>query len=127
MAWILAALGATTLGLGVGLIVWSTIGDRAHLWNPGLAATLVGQGLLIVGLLQILANLWLAGKQAATRLVQMHDELRRLRRASEASAGRHATSAAHFYADLARDAGPDVLLGNLQGQIDLLTARLRAE
>ena len=127
VAWAMASLGALVLGLGLGLISWAILGERFDLWRPGLGATVVGQGLLIVGLLQILANLWRAGRQATWRLSQMHDELRRLRRTSEQAAGRHAATAAHFYADLARDAGPDVMMGNLQGQIDRLAARLRAE
>lgn len=127
IAWTLAAVGATTLGLGIGFITWSIMGDRVDLWTPGLAATLTGQGLLIVGLLQIMANLWSADRQAAYRLSQVHDELRQLRRATEEAAGRHASSATQFYADVARNAGPEMLVGNLRSQLDQLAARLRSE
>ncbi len=127
IAWTLAAVGATTLGLGLGFLAWSIMGERADLWLPGLAATLTGQGLLIVGLLQIMANLWSAGRQAAYRLGQVHDELRLLRRATEEAAGRHASSATQFYADVARNAGPEMLVGNLRSQLDQLAARLRSE
>lgn len=127
IAWTLAAVGATTLGLGIGFITWSLMGERADLWTPGLIATLTGQGLLIVGLLQIMANLWSAGRQASYRLGQVHDELRLLRRATEEAAGRHTNSASQFYADVARNAGPEMLVGNLRSQLDQLAARLRSE
>ncbi len=127
LAWALAAVGATVLGLGIGFITWSLTGERADLWTPGLIATLTGQGLLIVGLLQIMANLWAAGRQAAYRLGQVHDELRQLRRTTEEAAGRHASSATQFYADVARNAGPEMLVGNLRSQLDQLAARLRSE
>lgn len=125
-AWAMALVGALVLGLGLGLLSWSALGGRYDLWNVSLAATFTGQGLLIVGLLQILANLWAAGRQAAWRLGQMHDELRRLRRANEEAVGRHSAGAANFYAGLANEAEPDVLVGNLQGQLDRLSARMRA-
>lgn len=125
--WFFCTLGAVLLGLGVGLCGWSYAETKPDLWTPGLTAVLAGQGLLIIGLLHMLANLWSAGRWASGKLTQMHDEVRALRRAADESAGRHAASAAHFYADLAQQAGPDVLLGNLRGQVDALAARLRAE
>lgn len=126
LAWCLAALGAATLGLGLGLLGWSLSGTRPELWNAGVAATLAGQGLLIVGLVQLVAVLWNAGRGAAGRLAQMHEELRALRRSHDTAAGRHAATATQFYADLAQNAGPNVLLGNLRGQLDALSSRLRS-
>ena len=125
--WFFCTLGAVMLGLGIGLCSWSVAEGLFSLWTPGLMALLAGQGLLIVGLLHLLANLWAAGREAGARLARMHDELRTLRRRSDEAAGRHAASAAQFYADLAREAGPEQMIGNLRGQIDALSARLRAE
>ena len=124
-AWMLASFGAACLGLGLGLGAWSLVGDRPDLWNPALAATLGGQGLLIVGLVQLLASIWNAARLAAGKLSLMHDELRRLRRTTEEQAGRNAASAGAFYADLARGSSNDMLLGNLRGQLDELAARVR--
>ena len=124
-AWLMGALGATSLGLGIGLGAWSLLGSRPELWNPALAAAIGGQGLLIVGLLQLLASLWNAARQASGKLGQMHDELRRLRRLADESAGRTHASAATFYADLSRDAPNERLVGALRGQLDELSARLR--
>ncbi|MEN0111759.1 MAG: hypothetical protein AAF805_13655 [Planctomycetota bacterium] len=125
-AWGLASLGALVLGLGIGLGVWSLGGDRPALWNPAIAATLAGQGLLILGLLQLLAGMWLAGRAATAKLSAMHEDVRRLRRLADESAGRHHASAAAFYGDLARDAPNERLVGHLRGQLDALASRLRA-
>lgn len=125
-AWIAATLGAVALGVGVGIGAWSLLGARPDLWSVALALTLSGQGLMILGLVQLLAALFRAARHATVKLAQMHDELRRLRRLADESAGRHHTSAAGFYADLARDAPPERLLGNLRGQLDRLASRLRA-
>ncbi|MEM8864267.1 MAG: hypothetical protein AAGF31_01830 [Planctomycetota bacterium] len=126
-AWMVALLGALTLGIGLGLLAWSLFGERPDLWNWGLAATLSGQGLLIVGLLQLLATLWSAGRDATNRLITLHYELRRLQRTADSIAGgRNATPSA-FYADLTRGSSPQVMLANLKGQVDELTARFSAE
>ncbi len=126
-AWLMSSVGAMMVGLGIGLGAWSLIGNRADLWNPALAAAIGGQGLLIVGLLQLLASLWNAARLASGKLSLMHDELRQLRRTTDEAAGRNSASAAGFYADLARDAPPEMLMGNLRGQMDRLASRLRAD
>lgn len=124
-AWVLASLGAVGLGLGIGLGGWSLLGGRPELWNPALAAAIGGQGLLIVGLLQLLSSLWHAARQGSAKLSLMHEDLRRLRRTADEQAGRQHPSAAGFYADLARDSSPEMMLGNVRGQLDQLASRLR--
>jgi hypothetical protein len=127
LAWLVAALGVVMVGLGVGMMGWSAMEGRADLWNPAVGATLAGQGLVIVALLQLLTHVWSACRHAVLKLSQMHEELRRLRRATEEQSGRHAATAGQFYAELARGAGNDVLLGNLRGQVEQLAVRLHAE
>jgi hypothetical protein len=125
LAWLLASAGAGCIGLGIGLGAWSLIGGQEDLWNPAVAAAIGGQGLLIIGLLQLLSSLWNAARHAAGKLSLMHDELRRLRRTAEEAAARNNPSAASFFADLAREAPAEMLLGNLRGQLDHLASRLR--
>ncbi|MGL4512891.1 MAG: hypothetical protein ACRCT8_07345 [Lacipirellulaceae bacterium] len=127
LAWFVAALGVAMLGLGIGMMATSAFGDRPDLWNPAVGATLAGQGLVIVGLVQLLGHVWTACRQAIVKLSQVHDELRSLRRVADEQAGRHAATAGQFYAELARGAGNEVLLGNLRGQVERLATRLRAE
>jgi hypothetical protein len=73
----------------------------------------------------LLSSLWNAARHAAGKLSLMHDELRRLRRTTEETAARNNPSAASFFADLAREAPAEMLLGNLRGQLDHLASRLR--
>lgn len=124
VAWFVALLGATILGTGLGLCGWSLLGDRPDLWDWALFATLGGQGLLIVGLVLLLANLWTAARMAASRQQTLHHELRKLQRTADAIAGERGAGAANFYADLSRGASPELMLANLRGQIDQLSSTL---
>lgn len=125
--WGVATCGAMLLGLGIGLIIWATYGGRTLLWGPAIATTIAGQGLMIVGLLQLLANLWSAARHTSAKLTQIHDDLRRVRRTTEEASGRQHATATGFYAELAGGATSDVLLGNLRGQLDQLSSRLRVD
>ncbi len=124
VAWSLAFVGAMALGAGIGLMFWSLSGERPELWNWGVAATLGGQGLLIVGLVQLLASLWTANRTASLTLQGVHHELRRLGRTTESLLGANSSSAANFYADLARGASPQLLLANLKSQVDALSSHV---
>lgn len=124
IAWMLALLGAMALGVGLGLMFWSLTEARPDLWNWGLGATLGGQGLLILGLVQLLANLWNANREAAGALRGVQHELRRLGRTTETLVGAKSPTATSFYADLARGASPRILLANLKSQVDALTAHV---
>lgn len=126
-AWIAALVGAIALGAGVGLLVWSLFGPRPDLWSWGLATTLGGQGLMIVGLVQLLANLWTGNRAAANKLMTLHYELRRLQRSTDSLTGMRAPSPTAFYADLAKGSSPQVLLSNLKGQLDEVTTKLARE
>lgn len=120
----LALTGAMSLGAGLGLLFWSLTRDLPELWSWGISATLGGQGLMIIGLIQLLANLWGANREAAGTLRGVQHELRRLGRTTESLVGNRNTGAAIFYADLARGASPGVLLANLKSQVDALSAHV---
>jgi hypothetical protein len=124
VAWSLALVGAMALGAGLGLMFWSLSGERPELWNWGVAATLGGQGLLIVGLVQLLASLWTANRTAALTLQGVQHELRRLGQTTESLLGVRTSGAANFYADLARGASPQLLLANLKSQVDALASHV---
>lgn len=125
-AWVAALVGALGLGAGLGLLGWSLLSERPDLWNPGLATTLGGQGLMIVGLVQLLANLWTGSRDATNRLITLQYEMRRLQRTADSLAGMRSATPSAFYADLARGSSPQVLLASLRGQVDELTSRLSA-
>ncbi|MEM6329244.1 MAG: hypothetical protein AAF790_03230 [Planctomycetota bacterium] len=123
-AWCFALLGAVLLGAGIGLLGWSLAAQRGDLWDWGLAATLGGQGLMIVGLVQLLANLWTGSRDATARLIRLQYEVRRLQRSADSLAGMHTATPSAFYADLAKGSSPHVLLAGLRGQVEELTSRL---
>ena len=125
VGWISATVGTATLGLGLGLLVWSLLQENTTLWSYGLGATVAGQSLMIVGLISLLSNLWAAARHTNAKLAQIHDDLHRVRRTTEQTAGNQHATATGFYAEMAANAEPDVLLGNLRGQLDQLSARLR--
>jgi hypothetical protein len=50
-AWLLIASGTSGLSCGALLTAWSCLGDRADLWNLGLPIMVVGQMVLLLGLL----------------------------------------------------------------------------
>lgn len=121
VAWMLALAGAMGLGAGLGLMFWSLTEARPELWDWGVGATLAGQGLLIIGLVQLIASLWHSSRAANSTLRGVHHELRRLGRTTESLLGANSSTAASFYADLARGASPEMLLANLKGQVDALS------
>ncbi|MEM9186597.1 MAG: hypothetical protein AAGB00_08905 [Planctomycetota bacterium] len=122
-AWLLALVGSLLLGAGIGLLGWSIFGQRPDLWNLGVGASLAGQGLIIVGLVQLLATLWGGSRDATNRLIALHYEVRRLQRTADSIAGATTANPSAFYADLARGSSPQVLLASLKGQVDELAAR----
>lgn len=124
VAWALALTGAMTLGAGVGLMFWSLTEARPELWEWGIGATLTGQGVMIIGLVQLLAGLWNSSRSANQTLRGVQQELRRLGRTTESLLGANAPTAASFYADLARGASPEMLLANLKGQVDALSSHV---
>ncbi|MEN1681959.1 MAG: hypothetical protein AAGJ46_20445 [Planctomycetota bacterium] len=126
-AWLIALAGALMLGGGISLMGWSLFGGRPVLWNWGVGASLAGQGLMIVGLVQLLANLWTAGREATGRLITLHYEIRRLQRTADGLAGLRTATPSAFYADLSRGASPQVLMANLKGQLDAMSARVEGE
>jgi hypothetical protein len=51
IAWLLTAAGTSGLSCGALLALWSWLGDRSDLWNMGLPIMVVGQMVLLAGVL----------------------------------------------------------------------------
>jgi hypothetical protein len=124
VAWGFAALGTTALGCGIGTIGWSLSAVRPELWNPAVGLTLTGQGLLILGLVMLVARLWRTSRNAAETLHTVHTDLSQLQRTADALTAMRSGGAPTFYAELVRGASPQMLLANLKGQLDQLATRL---
>jgi hypothetical protein len=126
MAWITAFAGATVLGAGLGTVSWSLSAGRTDAWNLALGLTLIGQGLLIFGLVLIVARLWRNSRYASSKLIDVHAQLGQLQHTADALTMMRSGAPA-FYAELVRGASPQMLLSNLKGQLDQLATRLSGE
>jgi hypothetical protein len=123
IAWLIVMAGALALCGGIGAIAWCVNTGRGEFWNLSLGLTLAGQGVLIFGLILVVARLWRNSRFATGKLQDVHTRLGQLQRTAEALATNRGGAPA-FYADLARGAPPQILLSNLKGQIDQLATRL---
>jgi hypothetical protein len=107
------------------MLAWSLAAPEPALWNWGIGITLAGQSIMVAALIQLLASLWNQSRHATGRLVAVQNELAELQRTADTLLSARTTSAASFYADVARQANPQLLLVNLKGQLEELAARLR--
>lgn len=124
LAW--AALSLGTMGLVCGgiLLGWSIWTDRADLWAVGLPIALAGQIGLVVGLLCQLDRVWHDHRRAARKLDEVDQKLRDLRVTTAQLSTTHSSPATAFYCHLAGGAPPELLLGDLKSQLDLLAVQL---
>jgi hypothetical protein len=123
IAWFTALCGASVLGVGLGTVSWSLSADRYEIWNLAVGLTMIGQGLLIFGLVLIAARLWRNSRYASTKLIDVHAQLGQLQSTADALTMMRSGAPA-FYAELVRGASPQMLLANLKGQLDQLATRV---
>jgi hypothetical protein len=119
-------LSLGTMGLVCGgiLLGWSAVTGRGELWSIGLPVLFGGQIALVLGLLGQLERLWRDSRSAAAKLKDVDRRIHQLNSTTSAiSAGGHSPGSA-FYSHLAGGAGPDLLLSDLKGQLDLLAMKL---
>jgi hypothetical protein len=112
---------------GVGMGCWSLLARIVEYWFIALAAALVGQGLLILGLVMVATRLWRESRLANSRLQEMHGQLHQVQRTAETIVGLRNGSAPAFFAELARGSSPQLLLASLRGQLDQLAARMASD
>ncbi|MGD0900204.1 MAG: hypothetical protein ABR915_20410 [Thermoguttaceae bacterium] len=124
--WMSLLLGTMALVCGGILLGWSTITGRRELWTLGTPIALGGQIALLIGLVLQLERLWSDSRRAASQLEKVDLQLHELRTTTTLLGTAHGPSAA-FYAHLAGGAGPELLLSDLKGQLDLLAVRLAQE
>lgn len=123
-AWLATSLGGGLALGGAILLGYALLGNRPDFWQWGVGITLVGQVILVAGLVWVLASLWGASRAAAARLATCEAELAHVHRSAQAILAQRPGSASAFYADLARGGNPTLLMANLKGQVDRLAAHL---
>ncbi len=127
VAWSASFVGGGLLLAGGCIIAQSLVTSHVNWWSWGLGCVLVGQSLLVVGLLRVLVSLWLATRDSQQRLNLAHQQLIELRRSTDALVGERHPTAASFFANLSREANPHMLLASLRGQLDELVSRMHAD
>lgn len=124
VAWSAIVLGVAAFVCGAILVGWSLFGDRAELWDLGLPIVLGGQAALVVGLLLQLGRAGEAEDSAREKLDELYSGLDVLAVSQRLARG-SSTAPRSYYADIASRSAPDAKLADLQGQLDLLSARVQ--
>ncbi len=120
LAWTVLSLGLMAFACGAVLLAWSFVAHRPQLWNLGMPITVGGQVGLLLGLVLQLERIWQNSRYAARKLDEVDSQLHHLERATTMLNVTHSSAAQAFYAHMADDADPQMLLADLKGQLDLL-------
>jgi hypothetical protein len=123
LAWTILSLGIMGFVCGLALMGWSMNTERQDLWGIGMPIILAGQIALVLGLILQLNRVWRDSRRAAARLETVDEQLHDLKTAATLLGATHGPSSA-FYAHWASGAGPEILLGDLKSQLDLLAVKL---
>lgn len=127
LAWGVLSLGLIAFVFGAALLAWSFIATRGDLWCWGMPLTLVGQALLLVGVVLQIDGLWQNNTQTAEALDELDDQIFSLRHTTTLLGTAHGPTGQSFYAHVAGGASPQMLLADLKGQLDVLAMRLAQE
>jgi hypothetical protein len=122
--WSTLSLGTASFACGGILLGWSAATGRQELWTIGLPAALVGQIMLLVGLVLQLDRLWHENRAAAAKLDDVDEQLSELKTAATLLGTSQGPAAGVFYSHFAGGASPQLLLTDLKSQIDLLAMRI---
>jgi len=124
LIWSALLLGLMTFVCGGVLLAWSILGGREELWSIGLPITLAGQIALLIGLVLQLDRLWHDHRNTAAKLDHFDEELNELKTTTTILGNGQVVGGGNFYAHLAGGAGPELLLADLKGQLDLLAMKV---
>lgn len=123
-SWLALGSGITTVVCGAILVAWSLLRARPELWNIGLPLVLAGQGALVLGLILQLDGMWQTQKVTRHVLNDLDQQIEGLRQSANLLHASQPVSSSKFYSHLSDGAGPQILLADLKGQLDLLALRL---
>lgn len=124
LGWTFTLLGLTVFVCGGVLMGWSLAEDRGELWHAGLPLVLVGQGVLLVGLVLQLERMWHNHRRASDDLHKFDEELADLKQTTDLLGTTQSTASQAFYSHLAAGASSEVLLADLKGQMDMMAVQM---
>jgi hypothetical protein len=122
--WLVLSLGTASFVCGGILLGWSLATGRQELWTVGLPVALAGQIALLVGLVLQFDRLWRDNRAAAAKLDNVDEQLHELKAVTNLLSTSQGPAAGVFYSHFAGGAGPQLLLTDLKGQIDLLAMKI---
>ena len=126
LAWSTLSLGTMGFVCGLALLGWSASTGSQDLWTIGAPIILAGQIALVLGLVLQLDRIWRDSRRAAAKLQTVDEQIDDLKTATSLLSTTHGPSSA-FYAHWAGGASPEILLGDLKSQLDLLAVKLAKE
>jgi hypothetical protein len=120
LAWSLMSVGLMLFACGGVLLGWSMVEDRPELWNIGLPIAAGGQVGLLLGLVLQLERVWQNSRYTVRKLDRVDSQLDHLERTTTMLGVTHGSASQAFYAHMADQSNPQILLADLKGQLDLL-------
>jgi uncharacterized membrane protein YidH (DUF202 family) len=120
LAWTVLSLGLIAFACGAVLLAWSFVAQRQEVWRLGMPIAVAGQVGLLLGLILQSERVWQNSRYAVRKLEQVDSKLNHMERAATMLHVTHGSAAQAFYAHMADEANPQMLLADLKGQIDLL-------
>ena len=129
-SWLLSLLlGVGVIGFcsGLGLLAWSTAFHLPQLWQRGMTLTIGAEGLLILSLAWMAARLWHNSRRVNRQLHGVDRQLAEIEQITGTLAGSQQPTSQHFYHHANQAASPHMLVANLRGQVDLMSARLASK
>lgn len=117
-------MGLMTFVCGAVLLAWHFLDAQEHLWRIGLPLTLGGQVALLFGLLVQLESLWQHNRGASATIDDLDQQIDELRKTTSVMSNANSGAAKSFYVHMAEGAGPEILLADLKGQLDVLAVKM---
>jgi hypothetical protein len=117
-------IAAAMLVCGGVLWGWSMVEDRQDLWRFGLPIALGGQIALLIGMLLQLERFHREHHSTAEKITAVDRDLHDLKTTALRWESAQNPLAGAFYAHYASGANPQVLLGDLKSQLDLLASKI---
>ena len=120
----LGSLALAAFAAGGLLLGWSFVDPRAQLGSIGVPVAVAGQVGLLLGLVLQSERIWHNSRYAVGKLEHVDSQLHKLKQTTTMLGVTHGSASQAFYAHLANEADPDMLLADLKGQLDLLAVTL---
>lgn len=126
-AWGIALLiwgGMGVLGVGLAGLAWSTAFALEAAWHWGLAVTLAGEGMLIVGLALAAVRLWRNSRRINSQLEGVGAQIEELGDMAGRLAQARMSCSQAYYEHFGATTSPSLTMANLRGQLEQLAARI---